>query len=75
MMLVQVITIVIYLQLLLLFVCLFYEQCLQEVQEVHAGKEIRKCGYYLHLRMTTRAKSTQVRRIIMLVSEQNGRSG
>ena len=40
MMFVQVITIVIYLQLLLLFVCLFYEQCLQEVQEVHAGKEI-----------------------------------
>ncbi|THF98719.1 hypothetical protein TEA_017791 [Camellia sinensis var. sinensis] len=42
--------------------------------EVHAVKEIRKCGYYLHLLMTTRAKSTRVRRIIMLVSEQNERS-
>ena len=40
MMFVEVITIVIYLQLLLLFVGLFYEQCLQEGQEVHAGKEI-----------------------------------
>ena len=61
MMFVQVITIVIYLQLLqLLLIFLFYEQCLQEVQEVHAGKEIRKRGCYLHLLMTTRAKSTRV---------------